>query len=215
MPREPAPHKLGDVKRNATCLLVAFGFLGGCGDANSGVGTGGSGGTPPAEQSSYSLSCPIDTLVLEVDIELSYELDQPYVAGGSSELAFSAAVTFSELAAATLIDAGIDKVDIISMQIATSLEGATPALVETSFAVPINDLDLRVDTDDNGLPGPHRLELETVVATTTVIPGASQVELGLRTDQVSLVLGDFEVPDDCLSPTLVGFNARFAVGSSG
>lgn len=124
-------------------------------------------------------------------------------------------MTFSEQAAATLIDAGIDKVDIISMQIATWLEGATPAQVETSFAVPINDLDLQADTDNNGLPGPHRLELETIVATTSAAPEARQVELGLRTDQVSLVLGDFEVPDDCLSPTLVGLTARFAVEPSG
>ena len=130
------------------------------------------------------------------------------------ELAFSAAVTFNEQTAATLIDAGVDKVDIISMQIATSLEGARPALVETSLAVPMNDLDLQADTDDNGLPGPHRLELETIVATTSVVPGAGQVELGLRTDQVLLILGDFEVPDDCLSPTLVGFTARFAVEPS-
>lgn len=195
-------------------LLLALGTISGCNDANGGLGTGGSGGTPLAQQSSYGLSCTIDTLVLEIPIELSYELDQPYVAGGSSELAFSAAVTFSEMAAATLIDAGIDNIDIISMQIATSLEGATPALLETSFAVPINDLDLQVDTDDNGLPGPHRLELETVVATTSVAPGASQVELGLQTDQLSLVLGDFEVPDDCISPTLVGFTARFVVEPS-
>jgi len=197
------------------CFLLVLGTATGCGDATGGAtGTGGNGGSPSAKQSSYSLSCPIDTLVLEIDIELSYELDQPYAAGGSSELAFSAAVAFGELAAATLIDAGIDNVDIISMEIATWLEGATPALVETSFAVPINDLDLQVDTDDNGLPGPHRLELETVVATTSAAPGADQVELGLRTDQVSLVLGDFEVPDDCIRPTLVGFTTRFAVEPS-
>jgi hypothetical protein len=159
------------------------------------------------------LGCTIDTLVLELPIELYFELDRPYIAGGWSELAFFAAVTFAEQAAATLIDAGIDKVDIISMDIATSIEGAIPTSIDTSFgAAPINDFDLEVDTDDNGLPGPHRLELDTQTITTEATDGAQEVELGLELDQVSLVLGDFEVPVDCRGPTLVGVSARFPVG---
>ena len=194
-----------------TTLLVLSAALG-CGGNGEPGGAGGSGGYSLAEQSNYRLSCTIDTLVLEFPIELSYEMDRPYTPGGSSDLTFSAAITFSEEASAALIDSGIPKVDIISLQIASWLEGATPAMVETSLAAaPINDFDLEPDTDDNGLPGPHRLELEAVVTTTTVAAGADQVEFGLRTDQISMVLGDFEVPTDCLGPTLVGFTARFAV----
>jgi len=109
-----------------------------------------------------------------------------------------------------LIDAGTPKIDIISDEIATWVDGATPDIVETSpAAAPINDFDLEVDTDDNGVAGPHRLELDTVTITTTVSESADEVELGLGLDHVSLVLGDFHVPADCLGPTLVGFTARF------
>ena len=41
--------------------------------------------------------------------------------------------------------------------------------------------------------------------------GADEVELGLGLDQVSLVLGSFNMPTDCLGPTLVGFTARLPV----
>ena len=37
--------------------------------------------------------------------------------------------------------------------------------------------------------------------------GADEVDLGLSLDGVSLLLGDFQVPTDCLGPTLVGFFA--------
>jgi len=211
------------VIRLISCLLLVLGAATGCGGANGGpvgtggsgggAGTGGSGGNPLAEQTSYLLSCRIDTLVLEIPIDLSYELDRPYVEGGSANLTFSAAVTFGEQASTALIDAGVSKIDIVSMEIATQLAGATPPMVATSLAAaPINDFDLEVDTDDNGVPGPHRLELNAVVATTTVIEGAEEVELSLGLDGVSLLLGDFRAPTDCLGPTLVGFSARFAVG---
>ncbi|MGB5695435.1 MAG: hypothetical protein WBM46_07290 [Polyangiales bacterium] len=194
--------------------LLLLSAAAGCGSGGP-EGTGGSGGDPLAERSAYRLTCTIDTLVIEIPIELSYELDQPYIVGGSADLTFSATVTFTEEASATLIDAGISKIDIISMQIASGVEGATPAMVETSLAAaPINDFDLEPDTNDDGLPGPHRLELEPVVTTTTVAAGADQVEFMLRTDQVSMILGDFAVPTDCLGPTLVGFTARFAVEPS-
>jgi hypothetical protein len=89
-------------------------------------------------------------------------------------------------------------------------------MVETSWAAaPFNDFDLEVDTDNNGVGGPHRLELEAVTIATTVIEGADEVELGLGLEQLSLVLGDFQVPTECLSPTLVGFTARFPVEPSG
>ena len=199
-----------------SCLLLVLGAVVACGESNGGpTGTGGSGGNPLAEQSSYLLSCTIDTLVLEIPIDLSYELDRPYIEGRSADLAFSAAVTFDEQAATTLIDAGITKIDIISVEIATSVAGAAPPMVETSLAAaPINDFDLAVDTDDNGIAGPHHLELDTATITTTVTEGAGEVEFGLGLDQVSLLLGDFNVPTDCLGPTLVGFTARFPVEPS-
>lgn len=56
----------------------------------------------------------------------------------------------------------------------------------------------------------HRIELNTAIIATTVSEGANEVELGLG--QVSLVLGDFDVPTECLGPTLVGFVASFPVG---
>jgi hypothetical protein len=188
----------------------------GCGDGNGDpAGAGGSGGDSPAEQSAYVLSCAIEPLVLEIPIELSYELDRVYVVGGSAELTVSATVTFSEQASTALIEAGVDKVDIISLEISPSVAGATPPIVETSLgAAPINDFDLRLDTDDTGIPGPHRLELDAATVTTTVSEGADAVELGLALEQVSLVLGDFQVPTDCLGPTLVGFSARFPVEPS-
>jgi len=165
------------------------------------------------EQSFYQLNCTIDTLLIEIPIELSYELDRPYTEGGSAELTFSAAVTFGEQASTALVDAGVGKIDIISLEIGTSVAGAMPAIIETSLAAaPINDFDLEIDTDDNGIAGPHRLELDAVTVTTTVIEGADEVDLGLGLDGVSLLLGDFQVPTDCLGPTLVGFFARFPVG---
>lgn len=191
-------------------LLVLLGAPVGCGDEND--GTGGSGGDPLVEQSAYRLSCTIDALVLEFPIELTYALDRPYVAGGSAELAFSATVTFSEQTSTALIDAGVDKVDIISLEIAASVEGATPTAVETSLdAAPINDFDLTRDTDDNGAPGPHVLDLEPVTRVTTVDDGAQEVVFSVGTEQISMVLGDFMVPEDCTNPTLVGSLARFPV----
>jgi len=157
------------------------------------------------------LSCTIDTLVLEIPIELTYPLDRPFVAGAAADLSFSATVIFNEAFSAALIDAGVSKVDIMSMDISSSVLGATPSTLETSLATGINDFDLAIDTDDNGAPGPHRLELDTVTTTASVNEDANEVELGLGLDGVSLLMGDFLVPSDCLGPTLVGFSARFPV----
>jgi hypothetical protein len=216
LPRNASPIKLKIVKLFMSCLLLVLGAVVACGESNGGpTGTGGSGGNPLAEQSSYLLSCTIDTLVLEIPIELSFELDRPYTEEGSANLTFSAAVTFDEQTATALIDAGIPKIDIISLEVASWVDGATPEIVETSLtAAPINDFDLEVDTDDNGVPGPHRLELDTVAIATAATKGAREVEFGLGLDQVSLLLGDFNVPTDCLGPTLVGFTARFPVEPS-
>lgn len=166
----------------------------------------------PAKQSSYRLSCTIATLTLEIPIDLSFELDRPYTEGGSADLTFSGSVTFDEETSTALIEAGVSKIDIISLEIAPWVRGATPSIIETSFAAaPINDFDLNVDPDDNGVAGPHTLELDTVIASTVVTEGADEVEFGLGIDRVSLLLGDINVPTDCLGPTLVGFSARFPV----
>ena len=202
------------------CLLVALGAAVGCGDGNAGPGGGdagaggiaGSDGTHPAKQSSYRLSCTIATLILEIPIELSFELDRPYTEGGSADVTFSASLTFEEPMVTSLIDAGVNVIDIISVEIATSVSGATPSIIQTSFAAaPINDFDLEVDPDDNGVAGPHTLELDTLVVSTAVTEGADEVEFGLGLDRVSLLLGDFNVPLDCLGPSLVGFSASFPV----
>lgn len=202
------------VKLFALCLLVALGAAVGCGDGgDAGAGgIAGSDGTHPAKQSSYRLSCTIATLILEIPIDLSFELDRPYTEGGSADLTFSASFTFDERTATTLIDAGVSKIDIISVEIATWVNGATPSIIQTSFAAaPINDFDLEVDPDDNGVAGPHTLELDTLVVSTAVTEGADEVEFGLALNQVSLLLGDFDVPLDCLGPSLVGFSASFPV----
>ena len=173
--------------------------MSGCGDANG--GTGGSAGSPAAQQGAYTLRCTIDTLVLEIPIELTYQLDRPLIAGAVADLSFSAAVIF-------------DEADIMAMDITSWVLGATPSMLATSLAAGINDFDLDIDTDDNGAPGPHRLELDTVTTTASVDEDAIEVEMGLGLDGVSLEMGDFQVPSDCLSPTLVGFTARFAVEPS-
>jgi len=202
------------VKRSALCLLALLTAAGcGSGSGPPDGGTGGSGGSAIERQGAYDLRCPVDMLVLDLPIELSYQLDRPYVMGGSSELTFSAAIIFTDESTAMLVDAGIDKIDIISLRITSSVDGAAPQTMETSFlAAPVNDFDLQVDTDDDGVPGPHRLELDAVTITSTPDEGTERVELGLTSmSQISLILGDFGVPTDCLSPTLVGFAAELPV----
>jgi hypothetical protein len=162
------------------------------------------------------LSCQIDTLLLRIPIQLSFGLDQPYSTDGSALLRSSPLVVFGEEASTALIDAGVASIDIVSVDIDATIEGATPGLIEAELGdAPINDFDLRLDTDDNGIPGPHQLELDPATLSTTVVDGASEVVLSLDPNQVSLVLGDFEVPSDCLSPTLVGVPASFATGAEG
>lgn len=207
----PRPRKLRSVRRFTTCLLVFCTLAAGCGNGDGGP-TGGTGGDPLEERSAFQLSCLVDTVLLQIPIELSYRLDRPYVAGSASELTFSAVITFSEETAGMLIEAGVDKIDIISLQTASSVDGAAPSSVQTSLsAAPINDFDLTLDPDDDGLPGPQHLALDPVTVTSTADQDAERVELGLRTSDISMVLGDFEVPTDCVGPTLVGFGSEFPV----
>lgn len=179
------------------------------------------------QQSSYTFRCtivtadPDDPLVLDLPIELTYLLSAPYTVGTSSDLSFSASVTFNEVASLALLDAlalvdpPVTVIDINSMQITTSLEGANPSMLEASLMKGVNDLDLALDTDDNGVPGPHRIELDPVVTATSAVEGATEVELGLdRLDQLSFVLGDFQMPNDCISPALDGFTTRYSVEPS-
>lgn len=158
------------------------------------------------------LSCTIGSLVLEIPVDLSYRLDQPYTEGGTADLTFAPTITFDEQTAAALIDAGTSKIDIISLEIATQVLGATPSMLQTSLSeAPINDFDLDVDTDNDGIAGPRRIDLDTLTRTTSVTEGAEEVELRLGLADLRLVLGPFEMPNDCVDPTLVGSSARFPV----
>jgi hypothetical protein len=206
-----------DVRLLTWCCWLTLGVLLGCGDQSTNTpGTGGTGGDSLSERSLHELSCPIpvDDVVLSFPIDLSFTLDRPYTDGGSSMLTQSATLTFDEETVATLLDAGIGKIDIISVNVASEVVGATPASVETFLSgAPINDFDLDVDTDDNGIAGPHPLVLDATTVESTPTDGATEVELGVRIDLVSVVLGDLSIPVDCVAPTLVGFSASFAVRS--
>jgi len=183
----------------------------GCGEANGG-GAGGTGGSLLTAERTYRLECKIDTLTLEIPIEARFELDRPFSVGSDTELTFSAVVTFDEPAVAALTGAGVDTIDIISMDLDAWVTGALPASVATTFAdAPINDFDLAVDVDENGVAGPHRLELNVVTTVTTITEAADQVKLGRGLHQLSLLLGDFLVPSDCLGPTLGGLSGGFPV----
>ena len=202
------PTKLKAVRPIISFLLASLVFVTGCGDSHE---AGDNEGNPTVEQSSYRLTCTIDALVLEIPIELFFELDRPYSEDGSATMTFSAELTFSEQASAALAEAGVSKIDIVAVDVATSLTGASPQVLETSLdAAPINDFDLSIDPDDDGIPGPHRLELDAVARMTTVIDDADEVVLDMRLNQVSIILGDFHVPSDCLGPTLVGSAVRFS-----
>jgi len=193
--------------------LLLLGAHAGCAAANGGaLGTGGSGGIPSAKQSEHTLSCTIGELTLEIPIELSYSPDGRLIAGAAVDLSVSAAVIFDEAFSAAIIDAGVSKIDIMVLDVASSVLGATPTRLETSLIQGINDFDLEIDTDDNGAPGPHRLELQTVTTTATVDGEANEVELGLGLDGLFFMLGDFEIPKDCVDPTLVGFTVSYEVG---
>jgi hypothetical protein len=199
-----------------SCLLLVLCTVAGCGDSNGGpIGTGGAGGIPSEKQSAHTLSCTIGELILEIPIELTYLPDRPLITGATVDLSFSAAVIFDEAFSAAIIDARVSKIDIMVIDIASSVSGATPSMLETSLAEGINDFDLAIDTNDNGAPGPHRLELLTVTTTASVDDDATEVELGLGLDGLFFMMGDFEVPTECVDPTLVGFSVQFPVGSPG
>lgn len=191
-------------------LFAALHVSSGCGESG-----GGAGGTSGANEirTPWSLGCTIDTTLLEIGIDIRYALDQSYAESRPSNLTYGAVVTIEEPTAVALIDAGVTAIDIISMNVATWVIGADPPTIDTRLSsAPINDLDLEADTDDNGIPGPHRLMLDDVTVTSTAMNGAATVELGLSLDMLSMALGDFDVPAECESPTLVGFSAVFPVG---
>ena len=171
------------------------------------------------QEGSYTLRCTIDTvdrdpLLLDITIELAYLLSAPYTVAASVDLTFSASVIFDEVASLALIDDGFDVIDVNSIEITTSLDGATPSMLEASLTNGVNDLDLTLDTDQNGVAGPHRIELDPATTATSAMEGASEVELALALEQISLVLGDVQVPTDCISAELRGFTTRFPVRPS-
>jgi hypothetical protein len=84
-------------------------------------------------------------------------------------------------------------------------------MIASFGAAPINDFDLQADPDDNGIPGPHRLDLDPVTVTSYATPGTTEVAFDLEFDGISFALGDFQIPMDCLGPSLVGVVLRFPV----
>jgi hypothetical protein len=165
-----------------------------------------------AQMSTYRLTCGVNSGVLDMPIELFFELDRPYTEAGSADVTFSASLTFEEQTTTDLIDAGVSTIDIVSIEIAAQVTGAAPGTIGTTLAAaPISNLDLEGDPDHNGIPGPHRFDLDTVIITTTVNGGMRKVEFGLFLGGISLVLGDLDVPEDCLGTSLVGFSASFPV----
>ena len=208
--------KLDPVPRTYPYLPLAFliGAQAGCGPATGASGAG-TGPIPPEQTSEHALSCTIGDLTLEIPIELTYTPDRPFIAGARVNLDFSATVTFDEAFSAAIIDAGVSKIDIMVIDVASSVSGAIPASFETSLAGGINDFDLTIDTNDNGAPGPQSLELRTVTTTLLMDQDADQVLLGLGLDGLFFMLGDFEIPIDCVEPTLIGFAASFDVAPAG
>lgn len=214
------------MKLSELCLVAALGAIAACGGANAGPlnpaggggagGSGGAGGTgnqPPVGQSTFVLTCERDTLRLSIPIELVVELTKPFSSSGSTEATFLASVTFDEESVGSLIDEGITSIDIASASVTTNVTGGNPPTMTASLGeAPINDFDLRTDPDDDGLPGPHRLELDPMTVTANAAPEATEVIFGLDFAGVSLVLGDFTIPSDCVSPSLGGVALRFPVG---
>lgn len=207
------------------CLVATLGAIAGCGGTNAGAlgsggtggaaGTGGAGGTgasPVVDQTSFRLSCVYDTLELDIPIELVVGLTEPYSRSRSTEATFSSSVTFDEESVASFLDANVTVIDIVSASVTTNATGAIPATMIASFgAAPINDFDLQADPDDNGIPGPHRLDLDPVTVTSYATPGTTEVAFDLEFDGISFALGDFQIPMDCLGPSLVGVVLRFPV----
>lgn len=210
------------------CVLAALGTLAGCGGANGGqvgvggaggtagiggaAGAGGTGGSMSIDQTNYRLSCEYDTLELNLGFELVVELSRPYSTSRSTEATFSASVTLDEPSVASFLDAGITTIDINVASVSTNIIGAVPAtMTSSSSALPINDFDLEADSDDNGIPGPHRLELDPMTATSSAAPGAREVSFDLPFRGIALTLGDFDIPDGCFGPALVGIVLRFPV----
>jgi len=173
---------------------------------------GGTGDPLIVDQTSFRVSCNYDTLQLDILIELVIGLTEPYSTSTSTEATSSPSVIFDEETVASFLDAGVTVIDIVSASVTTNATGAIPETMKASFgAAPINDFDLQADTDDNGIPGPHRLELDPVTATSFATPGTAEVVFDLEFSGISLALGDFNIPAACLSPSLVGIVLRFPV----
>jgi hypothetical protein len=158
------------------------------------------------------LSCEYDTLQLDILMELVVELTKPYSKSSPTEATFSASVTLDEESVASFLGAGVPVIDIVSASVTTNVTDASPSTMTASLgAAPIDDFDLQADPDDDGIPGPHRFELDPVTDTSHAAPGASEVTYDLEFDGISLALGDFNIPIDCLGPSLVGIVLKFPV----
>ncbi len=213
------------MKCSELCLVAAFGAIAACGGANAGPlgpaedggmggagGAAGTGGAPPVEQAVFRLDCEYATLELTLPIELVVELTGSFTHQSSTEATFRATVILDEASVASLVGEGITVIDIASVSVTTNVDGATPATMTASLpGVPIDNFDLQTDPDDNGMFGPHRLELDPVTATASAAPGATEVVFGLGFGGISLALGDFSIPSNCMDPSLRGSSINFPV----
>jgi hypothetical protein len=217
------------VNLNKLCGLAALAVVLGCGGANGGqLGSGGDGGAPgtggiggeggtggpgPIDETNFRLGCSYDTLELDILFELVAELTEPYSASASTEATFGASIILDEKSVASFLDAGITKIDIGSALVTSNITGATPSAMGASLGdAPINDFDLEQDPDENGVPGPHRFDLDPATTTSTAAPGAAEVTFDLQFEGIRIALGDFNIPADCFGLSLVGVAMRFPVG---
>lgn len=222
------PAELLIVKCSELCLVAGLGAIAACGGANAGplipAGEGGAGGAPPTGQGVFRLNCEFrieesDTVELNLPIELFVELTEPFSRTDSTEATFSASLIFNEEeSVASLIEALINAgdptaIDIVSASVTTNVTGATPDTMTASLGGTPIRFDLEADPDDDGLPGPHRLDFDSVTVTANATPDATEVLFGLDFRGVSLVLGNVNIPSDCISsPSLGGVALRFPVG---
>lgn len=182
------------------------------GGAAGAGGAGGTRGAPQVEQAAFRLDCDYSTLQLTLPIEFVVELARSFAGESSTEATFTATVILDEASVASLIGEGITVIDIASVSVTTNLDGATPTTITASLpGVPIDNFNLQTDPDDNAMFGPHRLELDPVTVTVSAAPDATEVVFGLAFSGISFDLGDFDIPSDCVDPSLRGSPARFPV----
>ena len=175
------------MKRFVSYLLLVLGITAGCGDTNGGAWDRRQRRNPTGRAERLPLELH-DRYPRPRDPHRAHLPAGPaVVAGATADLTFSAAVIFDEAFSAALIDAGVSKVDIMSMDITSSVLGATPSMLETSLADGNQRLRPRQSTPTTtGRQAPIAWSWTTVTTTASVDEDATEVELGLGLDGLSL-----------------------------